>query len=201
MKKKSRKSLLTVLLFVLLSVVMTLPVQASKRTASTVSSKTTYKNSKEFMTVRGLDSKKRAVWKYVTKKYPATELSSTKCVVRKDKIYIFENSKIVALRKKDGKKLWTANKISPAGHVYRFDKNNNLYVTGYYDNFIYKVSAKGKVLWKANISSTGNYWPYKITVSGNKLTILYEMNSKDYSSQTKHKVVLNTKNGKLVKYS
>lgn len=68
MKKKSRKSLLTVLLFVLLSVVMTLPVQASKRTASTVSSKTTYKNSKEFMTVRGLDSKKRAVWKYVTKK-------------------------------------------------------------------------------------------------------------------------------------
>lgn len=180
---------------------MTFPVQAAKRTATTVTSKTAYKNSREFMTVQGLDSKKRAVWKYVTKKYPATELRSTKCVVRKDKVYIFESSKVVVLRKKDGKKLWTASRISPAGHVYRFDKNNNLYVTGYYDNYIYKVSAKGKVLWKANISNTGNYWPYKITVSGNKLSISYEMNSKNYSSHAKHKIVLNTKNGKLIKYS
>ena len=201
MKKKSRKSLLTVLLFVMLSVIMTLPVQAAKRSASTVTAKTAYKNSREFMTVQGLESNKKVVWKYVTKKYPATELRRTKCVVRKDKVYIFESSKVVALRKKDGKKLWTANKISPAGHVYGFDKNNNLYVTGYYDNYIYKVSAKGKVLWKASITSTGNYWPYKITASGNKLTVSYEMNSKDYSSQAKHKVVLNTKNGKLIKYS
>ena len=201
MKKKSRKTILTALLFLLLAFSITMPVQAKKRTASTVTSKTSYKNDKEFMTVRGLDKQKKVVWKYVTSKYPATELAQTKCVVRKNRVYVFENSKVMALRKKDGKCLWTSSPISPAGHVIRFDEDNNLYVTGYYDTTIYKVSPKGKILWKKSISRTGNYWPYKITISGNKVTILYEMNSKDSSSQKKHKVILNVKNGKLIKYS
>lgn len=197
MRNRKRKSLLTLLLLTLLTMLLTIPVQAAKRTASTVTTNTSYKNNMEFTTVRGLDAKKKTVWKYVTKKHPATELRHTTCIVRKDKVYILENSKIVTLRKKDGKKLWTASKVSPAGHVYGFDKNDNLYVTGYYDNYIYKISARGKILWKANIKSTGNYWPYKITASGNKVTVWYEMNLKDDSFKKKHKVVLNEKNGKV----
>ena len=103
--------------------------------------------------------------------------------------------------KKDGKQLWTAKKVSPAGHLCKFDKNDNLYVTGYYDNYVYKISTKGKILWKTNTSKANNYWPYKINISGNQMTILYEMNNNDDSSEKTHKIVFNIKNGKILKYS
>lgn len=200
MKKKIRQILLTLLLFVFSILIISIPTQAAKPAATTVKSKTSYSNSKEFMTVRGLGAKKKVVWKYVTKKYTATELPRTKCIVHKDKVYVFESSKIVVLRKKDGKQLWTSKKVSPAGHLCKFDKNNNLYITGYYDNYVYKVSTKGKILWKANTSKANNYWPYKINISGNQMTILYEMNNNDSSEKT-HKIVFNIKNGKILKYS
>ena len=110
MKKKIQQILLTSLLFVFSILIISIPTQAAKPAATTVKSKTSYSNSKESMTVRGLDAKKTVVWKYVTKKYTATELSRTKCIVRKDRVYVFESSKIVVLRKKDGKQLWTAKK-------------------------------------------------------------------------------------------
>ena len=200
MKKKIRQILLTLLLFVFSILIISIPTQAAKPAATTVKSKTSYANSKESMTVRGLDAKKKVVWKYVTKKYTATELPRTKCIVRKDKVYVFESSKIVVLRKKDGKQLWTAKKVSAAGHLCKFDKNDNLYVTGYYDNYVYKVSTKGKILWKTNASKANNYWQYKISISGNQMTILYEMNNNDSSEKT-HKIVFNIKNGKILKYS
>ena len=209
MKKKIRQILLTLLLFVFSILIISIPTQAAKPAATTVKSKTSYANSKESMTVRGLDAKKKAVWKYVTKKYTATELPRTKCIVRKDKVYVFESSKIVVLRKKDGKQLWTAKKISPAGHLCKFDKNDNLYVTGYYDNYVYKVSTKSRRIsspasrWASSLtpSKANNYWPYKISISGNQMTILYEMNDNDDSSEKTHKIVFNIKNGKILKYS
>ena len=200
-KKSTGNRPIFILLMLLLIIAMAIPAQAAKRTATTVTSKTSYKNFKEYMTVQGRDSKKKTVWRYVTKKYPATELRFTKCVVRKDMVYIFEKSKVTALRKKDGKRLWSRSKISVAGHILGFDKSNNLYVTGYYDKYIYKVSSKGKILWKADTDKTGNYWPYKVTVSGNNVTVWYEKNSRNVYSKKKHKVILNVKNGRIVKYS
>lgn len=71
---------------------------------------------------------------------PPTELEMVKYVVRKQKVYIFAGSKLTVLRKTDGKKLWTVNNISPAGYVLTFDKSDNLYVTGYYEDIIFKIS-------------------------------------------------------------
>ena len=82
MKKKIRQILLTLLLFVFSILIISIPTQAAKPAATTVKSKTSYANSKESMTVRGLDAKKKAVWKYVTKKYTATELPRTKSVLQ-----------------------------------------------------------------------------------------------------------------------
>ena len=201
MKKKIQPILLMSLLFLFSILIISVPAQAAGPEATTVKFKTSYTNSKERMIVRGLDANKQAVWKYVTKKYTATELPKTKCIIRKDTVYIFDNSKIVVLRKKDGKKLWTVKKVSPAGHLCKFDKNDNLYVTGYYDNYVYKISTKGKILWKTNASKANNYWPYKISIYGNQITILYEMNDNDDSSEKTHKIVFNIKNGKILKYS
>ena len=170
--------------------------------ATTVKFKTSYTNSKERMIVRGLDANKQAVWKYVTKKYTATELPKTKCIVRKDKVYIFDNSKIVVLQEKKTAKNYGRQKKSVRQDIFaNLTKMANLYVTGYYDQTVYKVSKKGKILWKTNISKTGNYWPYKITVSRNKITVLYECSPDDYSSDKTHKIVFNSKNGKIIKYS
>ena len=202
MKKKIRQILLTLLLFVFSILIISIPTQAAKPAATTVKSKTSYANSKESMTVRGLDAKKKAVWKYVTKKYTATELPRTKCIVRKDKVYVFESSKIVVLRKKDGKQVMDCKKNQVLQDTFaNLTKNDNLYVTGYYDNYVYKVSTKGKILWKTNASKANNYWPYKISISGNQMTILYEMNDNDDSSEKTHKIVFNIKNGKILKYS
>lgn len=154
------------------------------------------------MTIKGLDSKKKVVWKYVTNKHAATELDSTYCIRRKNKnkVYVFDGRKVVLLRKTDGKKLWTT-KASPAGHIYKFDSKENLYVTGCYDDNVYKISAKGKRVWKTNVSETKNYWPEKIKKSGNNVTITYKANEKDAEGKNKHKVVFDAKTGKIIKHS
>ena len=66
MKKKTRKILLPVILFLILMAMMPVQAQAANRTATTVRMKTYYKSGKKFMTVRGLDSRSRLVWKYTT---------------------------------------------------------------------------------------------------------------------------------------
>ena len=91
MKKKTRKILLPVILFLILMAMMPVQAQAANRTATTVRMKTYYKSGKKFMTVRGLDSRSRLVWKYTTKSYPATELKQITCLVRADKVYVFES--------------------------------------------------------------------------------------------------------------
>ena len=55
MKKKTRKILLPVILFLILMAMMPVQAQAANRTATTVRMKTYYKSGKKFMTVRGLD--------------------------------------------------------------------------------------------------------------------------------------------------
>ena len=67
-KKSTGKRPIFILLMLLLIIAMAIPAQAAKRTATTVTSKTSYKNFKEYMTVQGRDSKKKTVWRYVTKK-------------------------------------------------------------------------------------------------------------------------------------
>lgn len=199
--KKIKKIFAMMLLIVMAVTTVPVPAQAAgKQKAVKVIYKREYKNDKEFMTVKGLNSKKKVVWKYTTKKHTATELDQTGCVRRnsKNKVYIFDGRKIVLKRKTDGKTLWTAT-ASPAGHIYKFDKKENLYITGFYDTNVYKISAKGKRIWRTNMSKTGNYWPYKIIASDEKVTVLYEKNEKDTGSGKKHNVVFSAKTGKILK--
>ena len=148
MKKKTRKILLPVILFLILMAMMPVQAQAANRTATTVRMKTYYKSGKKFMTVRGLDSRSRLVWKYTTKSYPATELKQITCLVRADKVYVFESSKVIAFRKKDGRRLWSTSKISPAGHIFGFDRYDNLYVTENMPSMFTKYRLKERLFGK-----------------------------------------------------
>ena len=199
--KKKRSKIMMGMLFLLLTLTLgVVPVQAAKRKAVKLQSKITRSNGRVSMTVRGLDSKGKQVWRHKTRKYPATELEMVKCVVRKQKVYIFAGSKLTVLRKTDGKKLWTLNNISPAGYVLTFDKSDNLYVTGYYENIIFKISRNGRILWKTDISKTGNYWPNNLRVSGKKLIIPYGTSTNPPYNSRNHRVILSTKTGKIISY-
>ena len=159
--KKKRSKIMMGMLFLLLTLALgVVPVQAAKRKAVKVQSKITRSSGRMSMTVRGLDSKGKQVWRHKTGKYPATELDTVECVVRKQKVYIFAGSKLTVLRKTDGKKLWTLNNISPAGYVLTFDKSDNLYVTGYYENIIFDHCYRKEVLmttYKEYKFKTTNY--------------------------------------------
>lgn len=193
--KKKRSKLMMGMLFLLLTLALgVVPAQAAKRKAVKVQSKITRSNGRVSMTVRGLDSKGKQVWRHKTRKLPATELEMVKCVVRKQKVYIFADSKLTVLRKTDGKKLWILNNISPAGYVLTFDKSDNLYVTGYYEDIIFKISRNGRILWKSRIDSYEYYWPMILKVSGKKLTIRFAFNE----GRNKHRAVLSTQTGKLI---
>lgn len=160
------------------------------------------KNSKVKMTVKGVDKKGKIVWTYKTKSKMATELSPVMCKTKGSRVYIFEGAKVRVVKKSTGKKLWVSKKISPAGHVIAIDSKYNLYVTGYYDTVIYKVSSKGKTVWKSDISKTQNYWPTKIKLTKNKVKITYDANMLDANgpSTSSHFVTLSAKTGKILSY-
>lgn len=120
MKKKTRKILLPVILFLILMAMMPVQAQAANRTATTVRMKTYYKSGKKFMTVRGLDSRSRLVWKYTTKSYPATELKQITCLVRADKVYVFESSKVIAFQEKRRQTFMEHIQNQPGRAYFRF---------------------------------------------------------------------------------
>lgn len=163
-----KKKIQWVLFFVCILVVtvgLTVPTQAAKNRAVKVKYKIYIENSKEIMVVKGLNSKNEVVWKYRTPKFVAGELDATKCVQRKkqNRVYVFEYNRVVVFRLSDGKKLWTA-RASQRGQFYNFDEQNNLYVTGYYDQAVYKISPNGKQIWKNSLQGTDYYWAYKILI-------------------------------------
>lgn len=201
MKKKNCQKSLLLLLFLLVGICLSgAPAQAAGGKAVKVKSTRTYSNYMEQMTVRGVNKNGKTIWKYTTKRYNATELNSTQCVVHKNRVYVFEGSTLKVFKKSNGKKIWVRKNITPEGYVLTFDGQNNLYVIGYYDDTVYKISSKGKILWKTDISSTGNYWPYKLKCKNNKLFIYFEANTANWDATGTHLAKLSKKTGKLITY-
>lgn len=201
--KMSRLKKAKNIFIVLLCCIMFLPlenaitVNAATKKVVKVTSSISYDDCKEKMTVRGLDKKGKTVWSYTTKSYEATELRSTLCVSKKSRVYVFESGKIIALKKQNGEKIWTVKDVTSAGFKYCFDNKQNIYVIGFYDKYLYKISSKGEVLWKCDVSKTGNYWPYKISIKKNIVTIRFD-GGKDDSLETHYVKV--DKSGKIKKF-
>lgn len=183
-----------------LEFMFSMSIQAASPKATSVKFKRSFISGKESMLVQGLDAQKKVVWTYRTKKYRAAQLTPTKGILRGNKVYVLEGTKIIVLRKKDEKKIWSLSGISPASHIVGFDKNDNIFITGYLDDYVYRISSKGKLLWKTNVSTTKNYWPIKISCSGNKITVTYERNVNDTHQTKSHKIILSVKTGKILSY-
>jgi hypothetical protein len=197
MIRKLRPALI-VCLAIMLAMAMSMPLTAaaSSKVAKVKFSRT--KGDTEQMVVKGVTKSNRVVWKYTSKKYAATELLRTQCKVRGKKVYIFDGSTLRILSKATGKRLHTVKNLTMAGHAIGFDTRSNIYVTGYYDTVLYKVSPKGKVLWKADYESTGKYWAYKIKATSSRVTVTCDANDSYPGGQGPYYVVFSASNGAIL---
>lgn len=195
---KRIKFVLVLCLAVILATVMSMPMIASASSKATKVKYTRTKGSTEQMIVKGLTSSNKLVWKYTSKKYSAVELHKTKCVVRGKKVYIFDSTTLKILSKATGKRLHTTKHLTMAGHVVGFDASGNMYVTGYYDTVLYKISPKGKVLWKTDYQSTGKYWAHKIKASSTKATVTCDASDSDPGAQGPFYAVFSASDGKII---
>ncbi|HIQ98061.1 MAG TPA: PQQ-binding-like beta-propeller repeat protein [Candidatus Limivivens merdigallinarum] len=188
------KKVLAVLLMV--SCLLVSGITVSARAAVTkVTDVNNYKNGKQSMVIYGKTRTGKNVWKYKSKSYTATELSAVSYKVWKNRVYIVEGKTLTILNKQTGKALLKRKRVfsqNMGSAVMYIDKGGNLYTTGYYGDVIYKISPKGKVLWKRTVSSSC-YWPTKIRISGNRLVVYYD----GYRAPD---AVLNKKSGKLINY-
>lgn len=191
------KSVLVVCLAVMLSAVMLMPVTAS---ASSKAKKVKFwktEGSSEQLVVKGLNRHNKVVWRYVSDKYPATELAMTKCIVRGKKVYIFDGSALRILSKATGRRMHVVSEITPAGHAAGFDAHGNIYVTGYYDTVLYKISPKGRILWKSDYQSKGKYWAYKIKVIPTRVIVVCDADDSNPGEQGPYYLVFSTENGDI----
>ena len=178
----------------IICVCMPVSAQAKAKVTRVVLDKK-YSNNYEICTLLGQTGDGKTVWKYKCGKNLATELTSVSFKQYGGYVYVIDGKKFLKLKLQTGKKAVVNKKAFGEGEysaTMYIDGKGNLYASGYYSDTIYKISPKGKCLWKTKVKDAC-CWPYKMECSGNRLTVLYEgWGSPD--------VVLKTSNGKIIKY-
>ena len=191
--KKQSKNVWKILLLTML-LVSTMIITASAATASKVTYKRTYTNSKESVTIWGKTSSGKTVWTYRSASYTAAQCNAVTVKSKGSYVYVLEGRKYVRLSKKTGKVLAKKN-VFPSGWSWGsptvvISSNGNLYAMNYLDTKVYRISKTGLVAWKRDLKNP-YYWGYKMKLSDGKLTIYGE-------APNSWKAVLNASSGKVV---
>lgn len=153
---------------------------------------------KQKATIYGKNKTGKVIWKYKTTTQILADIDKFEFFVNGKYVYIFDYTTLVKVRKKDGKILWKTKKVLPDGRSVCFDKKGNIYMCEYYGTRMYKVSSKGKILWKINFGKTGLYFPYKMKYNKGTVKVYCDASSEDYSIH--HFLYVNAVNGKIKKY-
>ena len=195
--KKQSKNVWKILLLTML-LVSTMIITASAATASKVTYKRTYTNSKESVTIWGKTSSGKTVWTYRSASYTAAQCNAVTVKTKGSYVYVLEGRKYVRLSKKTGKVLAKKN-VLPSGCSWGsptvvISSNGNLYAMGYLDSTVYRISKSGTVAWKTKIKDSC-YWPAKMKLTSGSLTIYFEMPTGN------RRAVLSPSTGKVKKYA
>ena len=195
--KKQSKNVWKILLLTML-LVSTMIITASAATASKVTYKRTYTNSKESVTIWGKTSSGKTVWTYRSASYTAAQCNAVTVKTKGSYVYVLEGRKYVRLSKKTGKVLAKKNVLPSGWHwgspVVVISSNGNLYAMGYLDSTVYRISKSGTVAWKTKIKDSC-YWPAKMKLTNSSLTIYFETPT-GYC-----RAVLSPSTGKVKKYA
>ena len=168
-----KKSLASIILFMCVFM-FCMPVYAGKAVNVTMKSKGSPYVFQQYYILYGRDLSGKTVWKYKTSKQPFTELNSANYVVKGKSVFLIDNDTYIRIRKSDGKVL-VKKKLPSAiwGAKLKVDSSNYLYAIGYYGSTLYKISSKGIIKWSHTFVSD-YYWPYKISIMKNTVTVYFE---------------------------
>lgn len=173
-------------------------VQAADKNACKVTISRKENKGMERAIIYGKNKAGKVIWKYRTSTQPIGDLDKIEYFINGKYVYIFDYSTLIKVRKKDGKRMWRVKKVIPDGRTVCFDSKGNIYICGYYDIKIYKVSSKGKIVWKTNFEKTSLFWPHKMKYNKGTIKIYCGGSLKDYSIH--HFLYINASNGKIKKY-
>ena len=174
-------------------------VQAADNNACRVTiSRKELRGIRQKATICGKNKLGKVIWKYNTSVRMLTELDEFEVFVNGKYAYIFDYTTLIKVRIRDGKKIWKTKKIIPAQRTVCFDSKGNIYMSGFYDNRVYKVSSKGKIVWKTNFKKTSLFWPYKMKYNKGTIKVYCDASLKDESIH--HFLYINASNGKIKKY-
>lgn len=170
---KRRYSILCVMFAILIGfsgIAFSQQTTYAKEKVTKVTYTTKTKNYKECMIVKGLSSKKKVLWSYKTPYRILAQCSTFKCIVKKNRVYVFDYLRLLILNKNNGKRLYTVKNTPECGHFATVTNKYNCYEIGYIgknSGRLYKISPKGKIIYKsAKISKYSYGWPTSIKVSG-----------------------------------
>ena len=153
--------------------------QNENKVVSVVSVEDNNEMVKRQMTIEGRDKDNNTVWSYTTPKenIPVEIVNRGLKLIetKKGKVYLCDWGKLYILDEQTGKVLAknTEHNMGAAA-VYIFDENDNLYTTSYL-SAVDKFDTNAKLLktTESKIWDEGFYWPKKMTLNGDNLTIDY----------------------------
>lgn len=172
--KKTKRNLLLLTLFVLL---LAIGVTAeAKSSVKSVKLLTSYKNSKEYCKVQGLNASGKAVWSYKCSTAPAAQCCHVSLAANATYTYVVDGRTWIRINTQTGKVVKKKKNLFPydlCSVAQYIDGSGNLYTMGYLDTVAYKLDKNGKILWKTDLGDKA-VWPKSIEKDGKKIKIGFE---------------------------
>ena len=190
-------SIVTIIILLLVAVPQK-SVQAANNNACKVTISRKENKGMERAIIYGKNKAGKVIWKYKTSTQPMGDIDKIEYFVNGKYAYIFDYTTLIKVSIKDGKKIWKVKKVIPDGRKVCFDSKESIYICGYYDTKVYKVSSKGKIVWKTNFKKTSLFWPYKMKYNKGTIKVYCDASLKDESIH--HFLYINASNGKIKKY-
>lgn len=179
----------------------TVDVSAAKAVKVKAKSKST-KSGKFYIVLTGYTKKGKKVWTRKSDKHIGAQVSQVTYKKRKNQVYLFDGKKLKIFRLSSGKKLKQIKLKIGGGHSFAFDSKDNIYLTGYFYNTVYKLDKKGRIKWRKNIKHLGLSNAYGAKYKKGILTVYYESSPRAGELDIgKHFwIKFNSKNGKIKSY-
>ena len=137
-------------------------------------------NGMEYAAVTSYDEEGNVLWIYKTGSYESAQCDRVSKIGQQNGyFYIVEDGAVIALDELTGEVAWRNGEFIGAGTEkgYVFDKDGNLYISGYLGPDLFIVDKTGKTLYRQDSFQQG-YWPYEMELKDeNILRIHFEGDS------------------------
>lgn len=130
-----------------------------------------------YATITAYSSNGSVVWKYSTPHYKEMDATQVCEIGRKnDRYFLVEGRSIVALNSQTGQVLWRNSDFGSLNAASAIGKDALYLCSGFSMDF-YAVSFEGETLKTIKQFNKQYFWPYKITIQGNRASVYFSGDS------------------------